>query len=275
MPLIEPQTFRSLSEPLPGSSTFVDSTKLRRLYLQASSEQWFGPEKMDFGRPISMDPKAAEVWKKLGTIFYTLEKMGLGVLDNMVGKAVRKLKSDDAAFYLSTQCADEARHVFLIESYLKKIGWQANYDKRYLVLGQLASMGAYRVENWLFSTLFSESFASAFLRHGEKAELDDFGKELFHRIRMDESRHLHFLYIVLPDVIENLSLLGRAYVKSTQFFIMKFTERVSSELVADGSSVGIDRRAVLEETFENVAKAYDGFGVGRDFLRFPKLGLAH
>ena len=272
---LETSVMKQLGEPLPGGSAKVNSQKLRRLYLQASSEQWFGPNELDFAKPVTIDPAAAATWRKLGTIFYTLEKMGLGVLDNMVGKAVRKLESDDAAFYLSTQCADEARHVFLIENYLKKIGWQPKYDKRYLTLGRLASLGAYRVENWLFSTLFSESFASAFLRHGERAELDDFGRDLFHRIRMDESRHLHFLYIVLPSVVEDLSLLGRAYVKTSQYFIMKFTERVSAELVQDGLSVGISRRDILEETFENVKKAYDGFGVGRDFLRFPKVGLAH
>jgi hypothetical protein len=35
--------------------------------------------------------------------------------------------------------------------------------------------------------------------------------------------------------------------------------------------VGINRRDLLEEIFENIEKAYEGFGVTRQFLRFPKI----
>jgi len=268
---LEPATYQKLSKPLPGSSTVVNSEKLRKLYLQASAQQWFGPSRLDFNEPVKLDPKLRDVWVQFGTVFYTLEKMGLSVLDNMMGKAVQALKTDDAAFYLSTQCADEARHVFLIENYLKNLGADPRYQKRYLILGNLASLGAYRVENWLFSTLFSESFASAFLRHTRDAEMDDFGKTMCRHILSDESRHLHFLYIVLPDVIESLSLLGKAYIKTSQYFIMKLAERLSADLAKDAAVVGIRREDLLEETFDNVRKAYDSFGLGGEFLKFPRI----
>lgn len=269
---LEPSVFRELSQPLPGSSGVVDSAKLRKLYLQAASQQWFPPERLDFKQPMpKLDPKIRDSWLALGTIFYTLEKMGLGVLDHMMGKAVQRLRSDDAAFYLSTQCADEARHVFLIESYLRRLGKSPSYEKKYLILGRAASVGAYRVENWLFSTLFSESFASAFLRRAKDSEIDDFGRDMCRRLLSDEHRHLHFLYIVLPDLIESMSLMARSYVRTSQYFIMKFTERVSATLEKDGLALGIRREDLLEEVFENIRKAYDGFGVGRDFLRFPAI----
>jgi hypothetical protein len=197
--------------------------------------------------------------------------MGLNVIANMMPKAVRKLKSEEVAYYLSAQCYDESRHVFVIENYLKKLGAPPKYDWTYHVLGQAASLGFYRVENWLFSTLFSENFASCFLRRAKAARIDPLGAEMCRNLMIDESRHLHFLHIVLPDILDRLSLLGRTYVKAAQFFIMKFSEKAASSLDVDGKVVGMDRRALLEEVFENVERAYEGFGVTREFLHFPKI----
>jgi hypothetical protein len=174
------------------------------------------------------------------------------------------------AYYLSAQCYDEARHVFTIENYLKKLGAPPKYDWTYHVLGQVSSLGFFRVENWLFSTLFSEHFASAFLRRAKAAKIDSLGSDMCKNLLIDESRHLHFLHIVLPDVLDRLSALGKGYVKLSQFFIMKFTERMARSLDDDGKLVGLDRQALLEEVFANVERSYDNFGV-RPFLYFPKV----
>jgi hypothetical protein len=257
-------------KPIHNNRTVVNDEKIRRLYLQASSQQWFAPQRLDFGMPIEMDEESRKVWVRFVTIFYTLEKMGLNVIGNMMSKAVRKLKSEEIAYYLSAQCYDESRHVFTIENYLKKLGAPPKYDWTYHVLGQAASVGLFRVENWLFSTLFSENFASVFLRRAKAAKIDPLGADMCKNLLVDESRHLHFLYIVLPDVLDRLSALGRSYVKMSQFFIMKFTEKMSRSLDNDGSLVGLDRQALLEEVFANVERAYDNFGV-KPFLYFPKV----
>ena len=262
---------QELLKPIESANPIVNEAKIRKLYLQAAAQQWYAPQKLNFETPVDLDPEARRVWAKTTTIFYTLEKMGLNVISNMMSKATRKLKSEEMSFYLAAQCFDEARHVFSIEQYLKKLGAPPKYQWRYHVLGQAASMGAYRVENWLFSTLFSENFASAFLRHGRKGHIDQFGSELFRNLLIDESRHLHFLHIVLPDIMDRLSLFGRTYVRSSQYFIMKFTEVAARSLEHDAKVIGLDRRALLEEVFENVERAYEGFGVTRKFLYFPKI----
>lgn len=258
-------------KPGENRSSWINEQKIRRLYLQANAQAWYPPNKLTFDAPINYDEESRRVWIRFNTIFFTLEKMGLNVIENMMAKAVRKFKSDEAALYLAMQAADEARHVFVIDSYLKKLGAPPKYDKKLHVLGQAASMGLYRVENWLFSTLFSENFASAFLRRAKQAHIDTYGAEMCKNLLIDESRHLHFLHIVLPDIMDRMSLFGTTYVKAAQYFIMKFTETVSSSLDEDGYVVGIDRRAILEEAFENVEKAYEGFGVSRKWLWFPKI----
>lgn len=259
---------------MPNDSAKVNEAKLRRLYLQACSQQWFAPQKINFEPAIMVDEETRRVWIRFVSIFYTLEKMGLNVIANMMSKASAKLKSDDITFYLSAQCFDESRHVYVLENYLKKLGAPPKYDYKYHVLGQAASMGFYRVENWLFSTLFSENFAHAFLRRAKVANIDPLGAEVCKALQADESRHLHFLHIVLPDIMDQLSLFGRTYVKGAQYFIMKFTEMVSRSLDNDARFVGLDRRALFEEVFENIERAYEGFGVTRSFLPFPKITTA-
>ncbi len=257
--------------PSINDSARVNEQKIRRLYLQASSQQWFAPTKINFEPNIQVDDETRRIWIRFVTIFYTLEKMGLNVIANMMPKASSKLKSDEISYYLSAQCFDESRHVFVLENYLKKLGAPVKYDYKYHVLGQAASMGFYRVENWLFSTLFSENFAHAFLRRAKVANIDPMGAEICKSLQADESRHLHFLHIVLPDIMDRLNLFGRTYVKSAQFFIMKFTEVVSRTLDSDAKFVGLDRRAMMEEVFENIERAYESFGVTRSFLPFPKI----
>lgn len=260
-----------LLEPMANEYSKVNDKKIRRLYLQASMQQWFAPKRINFDTAINLEPEERRVWIRLMHVFYTLEKMGLNVIANMMPKASHKLKSEEASFYLSAQCFDEARHVFSIESYLKKLGAPPSYHWKYHVLGQIASMGAYRVENWLFSTLFSENFASAFLRRAKNAKIDPIGAEMCRNLLLDESRHLHFLHIVLPDLLDRMSVFGRSYVKASQFFIMKLTEKWATTLEADVEIVGLDRRAILEEVFENIERAYESFGVTRDYLYFPKI----
>lgn len=253
----------------------VDEKKIRRLYVQASSQQWFPPTKLDFEQPLDMSEEERRVWIRFMEVFYTLEKMGLNVIANMASKASRRLHSEETMNYLAIQTADESRHVFAIEAYLKRLGAPPEYDYRLHVLGQAASVGLYRVENWLFSTLFSENFASVFLRRARTAKIDTLGADMCKNLLIDESRHIHFLHIVLPDILDRLSLFGRTYVKASQFFIMKFTEMMARTLDKDAGVIGLDRRALLEEVFENVERAYEGFGVTRSFLPFPKIASVH
>jgi len=260
--------------PITSRNPLVNDQKIRRLYLQASLQQWFAPKRINFSNDIEMDPESRRVWIRLMTIFYTLEKMGLNVIANMMPRAAQRLKSEETTYYLAAQCFDESRHVFTIENYLRKLGGPPKYDWKYHVLGQIASLGFYRVENWLFSTLFSENFASVFLRRARQGNLDPMGSEICKNLLLDESRHLHFLHIVLPDILDRMSMLGRSYVKTSQFFIMKLTAQWASTLEQDAHIVGLDRRALLEEVFENIERAYEGFGVTRDYLYFPKITSA-
>jgi hypothetical protein len=259
--------------PLDGSGTRVNDAKVRRLYLQASQQQWFGPQRVNFEEEIVLTPEERRVWIKLTQIFYTLEKMGLDVISRMTAPAVARMKSSDVGYYLAVQGNDEARHVFLLENYLRVLGQEPKYDRVLHVLNVLASHGYNRVENWLFSTLFSENFAHSFLRRAKNAQIDSIGASICRNLQLDESRHLHFLHIVLPDLYDRMGFFGKGYLKVSQYFIMKFTEVISRSIAADAAIVGIERRDLLEEVFANVERSYASFGVNPNFLPFPKIDL--
>lgn len=266
-----PQIAEMVLAPISRANPILNDQKIRKLYLQACAQQWYPLQKINFELPTATDPEHRRALIAINQVFYTLEKMGLNVIANMMAKASRKFKSEEAASYLSVQCHDEARHVFLAEIHLKKLGAPPVYDNRLHILGQVASMGFYRVENWLFSTLFSENFASAYLRRGKTFEGDPFGQEVCRNLVIDEARHLHFLHIVLPDILDRMNVVGRSYVKSAQYFIMKFTEVMSRTMANDAAVIGIDRREMLEEVFENIERSYESMGVSRKFLYFPTI----
>jgi hypothetical protein len=256
--------------PAESPRSWVNDAKVRRLYLQASSQQWFGPNRVNFDEKIDLTEEERRVWLRLTQIFYTLERMGLDVIYRMTAPAVARTKSEDVGYYLAVQASDEARHVFLLENYLKKLGQPPRYDRVLHVLNVAASHGFNRVENWLFSTLFSENFAHSFLRRAKTAKVDVIGASIYRNLQMDESRHLHFLHIVLPDLYDRMSFFGRNYLKVSQFFIMKFTDIISKHLKEDAALVGIERRDLLEEVFSNVERSYASFGVNTNFIPFPK-----
>src|SRR5882724_8019634 len=82
--LSDSPAMQALLSPISSSRPVVDERKVRRLYLQATQQQWFAPKRLDFETPVNMDAESRRVWIRLMTIFYTLEKMGLNVIANMM-----------------------------------------------------------------------------------------------------------------------------------------------------------------------------------------------
>jgi hypothetical protein len=67
-------------EPIKNPRSWVNDHKIRRLFLQASAQQWYAPEKIAFDQKLDLNDEERRIWIRLNRIFYTLEKMGLDVL---------------------------------------------------------------------------------------------------------------------------------------------------------------------------------------------------
>ena len=107
--------------------------------------------------------------------------------------------------------------------------------------GAMASWGFFRVENWLISTLFSENFAALFLQQAlEIPDIDPLAKQIFRLILRDEVRHVNFLHTILPELIDGLSPIGRAYVCQSQMLIAGASALGLRRIRRDAQALGID-----------------------------------
>ena len=234
--------------------------KYRALYQKAVSRTWNPDSEIDWTGESELREELKPAMTRIGTVLYSLELMGLHVISTMMERARRKFQDENMGYYLTTQCADEARHVYVIENYFRKVNVPLVHERLAQVLGNVAHLGPYRVENWLFSTLFSEIFASTFLQYCLDSKIDDLGKEAFRNILRDEARHVGFIDLALKDTTADLSFLGRNYVKLAQMTLMRLSGFGLRRLREDASVIGVDAKDMVEMVFDRLEKEYEEIG---------------
>ncbi len=234
--------------------------KYRAVYQRAVSWYWNPDAEIDWTQETHLDERLKSSMTRIGTMLYSLELMGLHVISAMMSKARKKFHDENMGLYLTSQCADEARHVYVIENYLRKVEVPLVYERLAQILGNVAHLGPYRVENWLFSTLFSEIFASTFLQYCLESKIDHLGKEAFKNILRDEARHVSFIDLALKDTNADLSFIGRNYVKLGQMTLMRLVGLGLRQLRKDAENIGIDARDLVDTVFQRLEKEYEEIG---------------
>ena len=235
--------------------------KYRAMYQKAITRSWDPDTEIDWTQETHLGDALKPSMTRIGTALYSLELMGLHVLSTMMEKARRKFKDENMGYYLTAQCADEARHVYVIENYFRKVKIPLMHDRLSKILGNVAHLGPYRVENWLFSTLFSEIFASTFLQYCLDSKIDDLGKEAFRNILRDEARHVGFINLALKDTNADLSFIGRNYVKLSQMTLIRLTGFGLRQLREDADTIGVDARDLVNTVFQRLEKEYEEIGI--------------
>ncbi|HKE00966.1 MAG TPA: diiron oxygenase [Planctomycetota bacterium] len=235
-------------------------TRWHRIYRRAVERQWDNEREIDWSASTEVDPRRADAWRRLVTIFHTLESMGLVVINEMANSVGRRVGDPSAPLYLGMQVADEVRHVDCLRRYLTKLGQAPKRQPLYDSLGLFASKGFARTENWLASTLFSENFATVFLRSSIEAGIDPFANQFFRSFLKDEARHVNFLENAIPDVYERLGSVRRGAVKVTQFALLRFAWMLGKRLDDDARAVGLDRRALYDEVFQRMEDQWRKMG---------------
>lgn len=235
-------------------------TRWHRIYRRAVERQWDNERAIDWSAPAQVAPARAESWRRLVTIFHTLESMGLVVVNQMSNAVASRIGDPSAQLYLGMQVADEARHVDCLRRYLAKLGRAPARQPLYDALGLFASKGFARTENWLASTLFSENFATVFLRRSIELEVDPFASSFFPSFLKDEARHVNFLENAIPDVYSKLGVARRLAVRVTQYALLRFAYYLGRGLDRDARSVGIDRVGLYDEVFQRMESQWRGMG---------------
>ena len=240
----------------------------RVLFQQQGERLWNADRDIDWDRGAQIPDAKRASWLRIINTFHGLEVMGLDTIQVMMGQATHQLRNPSLNLYLAAQCQDEARHVYVLDRNLAEVNGHGYMSaaERFMVdrFGAMASWGFFRVENWLISTLFSENFAALFLQRAlEIPDIDPLAKQIFRLILRDEVRHVNFLHTILPELIDGLSPIGRAYVWQTQMLIAGASALGLRRIRRDALALGIDLDHYRQTLIANLDAQFHDAGLDK------------
>jgi hypothetical protein len=229
-------TSNSIADRIPTSfdTTFqryyaVEAPDLRRLYENAKRDQWnassdidwttdvdpergiFADELVDGHGTPTLNRLAPREFQRLNVEFscWRLSQLLHGEEGAMLAcsQLVDMVPGNDAKFFQATQVVDEARHAEVLSRYLlEKCGGRV-----YPITGNIKTLFDYILGQgkWFIKTvglqLLAETFAVSLFRMLMESAKDPLLREICRRILADESRHMGFSILSLPDEIRGLS----------------------------------------------------------------------
>ena len=206
----------------------VHAPDMRRLYENAKRDQWNAASDIDWTTPVDLeagifadgliDGYGSALWDRLDASTrrrlnlefscWRLSQFLHGEEGAMLAcsQLVDMVPTNDAKFFQSTQVVDEARHTEVLSRYLSdKCGGRIYpiADNLRLLFDQLLGEG-----KWFIKTvglqLIAETFAVGMFRMLAETAQDPLLRSICQRIVADESRHMGFSVLGLPDVIRGL-----------------------------------------------------------------------
>jgi P-aminobenzoate N-oxygenase AurF len=207
----------------------VQAPDMRRLYENAKRDQWNVSKDIDWSQPVELekgifadglvDGYRSPIWDKLDPkqqrelnlefSCWRLSQLLHGEEGAMLAcsQLVDMVPTNDAKFFQSTQVVDEARHTEVLSRYLlEKCGGRVYPMSRNikLLFDFLLGQG-----KWFIKTaglqLIAETFAVGLFRMLAETSIDPLLRNICKRILADESRHMGFSVLGLPDMIASLS----------------------------------------------------------------------
>ena len=207
----------------------VDAPDLRGLYEKAKRDQWNASRDINWETPLDLDKGIfadelidgygsdalahldAKTLARLNVEFscWRISQLLHGEEGAMLAcsQLVDMVPGNDAKFFQSTQVVDEARHTEVLSRYLlEKCGGRV-----YPITGNIKTLFDYILGQgkWFIKTvglqLLAETFAVSLFRMLMESAKDPLLRDICKRILADESRHMGFSILSLPDEIRGLS----------------------------------------------------------------------
>lgn len=207
----------------------VQAPDMRRLYENAKRDQWNASKDIDWSQPVDLDRGifadgmidgfGGEVWNRLDEkkrrelnvefSCWRLSQLLHGEEGAMLvcSQLVDMVPSNDAKFFQSTQVVDEARHTEVLSRYLTdKCG-----GRIYPFVKNTQQLFDYLLGQgkWFIKTaglqLVGETFAVGLFRMLAESAQDPLLQGICKKILQDESRHMGFSVLGLPDMIASLN----------------------------------------------------------------------
>ncbi len=266
-----------------------EAPDLRRLYENAKRDQWNASRDIDWTTPVDLERGifANELVDGYGTetlnrldrkrfaqlnvefSAWRLSQLLHGEEGAMLAcsQLVDMVPGNDAKFFQSTQVVDEARHTEVLSRYLtEKCG-----GRIYPLTPNIKTLFDYILGNgkWFVKTvglqLLAETFAVALFRMLSESAQDPLLKEICRRILADESRHMGFSILSLPDEIRSLSPgeLHELEDFTREALVLVLTGQFPKEAY---EAVGMSAAEI-----EEIRRARKQIAIGTDYAYFRKL----
>jgi hypothetical protein len=212
----------------------VEAPDLRSLYEKAKRDQWNVSKDIDWAQPFDieqgvlademMDIYGTPFWDRLtpaerGELNMRFANWRLGVLLYgehgamlLCSQLVECVSGTDAKFFQATQVVDEARHNEVLNRYVTERMGGLRYplpDFERELFDTLLSDSRWTVKT-IGLQLVAETFAVALFRMLAETSKDPLLKQICKFILQDESRHMGFGMLSLPDVVGQMTDAERA-----------------------------------------------------------------
>ncbi|MGO9603695.1 MAG: ferritin-like domain-containing protein [Candidatus Binataceae bacterium] len=210
-------------------SYLSEAPDLRRLYENAKRDQWNAASDIDWTQTVDLDRGifANELVDGHGTeILNRLDQKRFAELNVefscwrlsqllhgeegamlACSQLVDMVPGNDAKYFQATQVVDEARHTEVLSRYLiEKCGGRIYPQTQNVhdLFGYILGHGKWFVKT-VGLQLIAETFAVALFRMLAETAMDPLLRSICKRILIDESRHMGFSVLSLPDAIQSLS----------------------------------------------------------------------
>ena len=233
---------------------------------KANAKTWDGLSRMAFA--ANWDPEGAIDWSKpieLGEVkegwinilhyFYEGEWQGLEIIQRLMNRAAHMFKINEMVTYYSTQCADEAKHLFVFRKYLHKLNSPPSRQKAFDLIVFLSTSGPLPVERWILATYFTETLAGAiFQRTLELETIDPIGKEMIRLQLKDESRHIAGTRLGVQTLMEYTGPIKTFILKMWWKIFVRLAVWEVRRLKPYGDQVGMDPEFILKKCYAKMAE---------------------
>jgi hypothetical protein len=215
----------------------VYARDMRRLYENAKRDQWNVSSDIDWSVPVDpdrgvfhdglIDAYGSPYWEKLDAkrrhelniefSAWRLSQLLHGESGAMIAcsQLVQMVPTTDSKFFMTTQVVDEARHAEVLERYIReKLG-----NKVYPMTSNLKALFDQLIGSgkWYIKTiglqLVAETLAVSLFRMLAESSQDPLLCLICRKILSDESRHMGFSVLSLPEQIQQLSETERHEVE--------------------------------------------------------------
>src|SRR5581483_3948738 len=246
--------------------TTVSESGLSESYDKASAKTWDGLSRMAFA--ANWDPETAINWNlpiELGNVregwinilhyFYEGEWQGLEIIQRLMNKAAHMFKINEMVTYYSTQCCDEAKHLFVFRKYLYKLNSPPAKQKAFDWLVWLSTSGPMPVERWILATYFTETMAGAIFQKSLELEaIDATGKEMIRLMLKDESRHIAGTKLGVQTLMDHCGPFKTWILKMWWNFFARLAVKEIRNLKPYGDQVGMDTEYIIQKFYAKMAE---------------------